>query len=396
MTNSKTTKRALVLSLLSLLLCCSMLVGTTFAWFTDSVTSGNNTIVAGNLDVELEYLVDGTWTKVTENTNVFEENTLWEPGHTEVVYLRVSNAGTLAFDYKLGVNIVEETSSINVNNEKLTLSEHIVMGVVDDRAEAYGSREAARAALDEDAVKALKAGYATEGTLYAKGTTEPSEKYLALVVYMPETVGNEANYKTGEAIPTIVLGLNLLATQETYEKDSWDEMYDKDASTSVPTIEPTKDTIDVTIFDPFDAGKPTTELTGLTLDIYDFVATEYSSAYPVDEYKDWTCDFFVSSDKPINDGLVLVGNYGTYGWLGFWAPASTEAYEPTALLGAVSSGGESNWTYEDICNDVQIFRCGLLDYEGQNSGTKITVELRMTSPDASETIVVRSITVTLP
>ena len=54
MTNSKTTRRALVLSVLSLLLCCSMLVGTTFAWFTDSVTSGKNKIVAGNLDIELD------------------------------------------------------------------------------------------------------------------------------------------------------------------------------------------------------------------------------------------------------------------------------------------------------------------------------------------------------
>ena len=55
MTNRKTTRRALVLSLLSLLLCCSMLVGTTFAWFTDSVTSGKNVIIAGNLDVELSH-----------------------------------------------------------------------------------------------------------------------------------------------------------------------------------------------------------------------------------------------------------------------------------------------------------------------------------------------------
>ena len=53
--NKKTTRKALVLSLLSLLLCCSMLVGTTFAWFTDSVTSANNIIKSGNLDITLEY-----------------------------------------------------------------------------------------------------------------------------------------------------------------------------------------------------------------------------------------------------------------------------------------------------------------------------------------------------
>ena len=54
MTNSKHTKRALLASILSVVLCVAMLVGSTFAWFTDSVTSGNNKIVAGNLDVELE------------------------------------------------------------------------------------------------------------------------------------------------------------------------------------------------------------------------------------------------------------------------------------------------------------------------------------------------------
>ena len=65
-----------------------MLIGSTFAWFTDSVSSGKNRIVAGNLDVELEYY-DGTdWQAVDGNTNVFEEGALWEPGHTEVVYLR--------------------------------------------------------------------------------------------------------------------------------------------------------------------------------------------------------------------------------------------------------------------------------------------------------------------
>ena len=66
--NKKTTRKALVLSLLALLLCCSMLVGTTFAWFTDSVTSGNNKIIAGNLDVELEYYNGTEWEKVNTNT----------------------------------------------------------------------------------------------------------------------------------------------------------------------------------------------------------------------------------------------------------------------------------------------------------------------------------------
>jgi len=223
----RNTKKALVVSLLSLLLCCSMLVGTTFAWFTDSVTSGNNKIVAGNLDVELEYLVGGTWKPVTETTNVFEENTLWEPGHTEVVYLKVSNLGTLALDYKLGVNIAHETGSTNVGGAEFKLSDYIQMAAIKGVTTAYANREAARAAVTSS--KAINEGYAQEGTLHPANnlpTDGVKEEYVALVVYMPESVGNEANYKTGYAAPQILLGINLYATQETYENDSYGTDYD--------------------------------------------------------------------------------------------------------------------------------------------------------------------------
>ena len=54
MTNNKSTKRALTASIISMTLCIVLLIGTTFAWFTDSVSSGTNVIKAGNLDVKLE------------------------------------------------------------------------------------------------------------------------------------------------------------------------------------------------------------------------------------------------------------------------------------------------------------------------------------------------------
>ena len=69
------TRNALFTSIMSLLLCVSMLVGTPFAWFTDSVVSGNNVIAAGNLDIELYN--DGN--KVTSQTNLFD-GVKWEPG----------------------------------------------------------------------------------------------------------------------------------------------------------------------------------------------------------------------------------------------------------------------------------------------------------------------------
>jgi predicted ribosomally synthesized peptide with SipW-like signal peptide len=110
-----------------------MLIGTTFAWFTDSVTSANNIIKSGNLDVELYYQAEGQtdWTKVTENTNVFKEDTLWEPGHTEVVKLKVVNEGSLALKYNLGVNVASEVGSVNVKGEAFKLSDYIKFGIVD-------------------------------------------------------------------------------------------------------------------------------------------------------------------------------------------------------------------------------------------------------------------------
>ena len=45
--NSKSTKRALLTSVLAMVVCLAMLVGSTFAWFTDTATTGVNKIQAG-------------------------------------------------------------------------------------------------------------------------------------------------------------------------------------------------------------------------------------------------------------------------------------------------------------------------------------------------------------
>ena len=97
------TKKALIASLLSLVLCVSMLVGSTFAWFTDTASTGVNKIQAGNLDVKLMYSTDMvTWKEATNQTKLFDDNALWEPGYTQVVYLKIVNAGNLALKYEAG------------------------------------------------------------------------------------------------------------------------------------------------------------------------------------------------------------------------------------------------------------------------------------------------------
>jgi len=220
------TKKALVLSTLALLLCVSMLVGTTFAWFTDSVSTVNNKIVAGNLDVELYWSTtaeENSWEKVDGNTNVFTGQ-LWEPGHTEVVYLKVVNEGTLALKYNLGINIFNEVAGTNVYDQSFKLSDYIRFGVKDNVTTKYATREDAIAAVDASSAF-IREAYSKSSALESK-----AEEVVALVVYMPTDVDNEANYKTGTIPPSIDLGINLVATQQTSESDSYDEYYDGGAT----------------------------------------------------------------------------------------------------------------------------------------------------------------------
>ena len=230
MTSSRSTKRALLTSALAIMACVAMLIGSTFAWFTDTASTGVNKIQAGDLDIELAYknsTTGGEFKEANKETPVFDNNALWEPGHVEYVVLRVSNAGSLALKYKLGINIANEVGSTNVYNDAFKLSDYIRFAVLDgDRTGNSVDRDALVAAATDS--KLIKEGYTAENHLMATGT-DNSQKVVTLVVWMPTTVGNEANHKTDEAAPTIDLGISVAATQDTVEKDSFDNTYDKDA-----------------------------------------------------------------------------------------------------------------------------------------------------------------------
>ena len=231
MKTMKSTKRSLLISALSLFLCVVMLAGTTFAWFTDSVSSKNNIITSGNLDVELYWSTDAkNWDKVDEKDEIFKDETLWEPGYTEVVYLKVVNEGSLALKYQLGVNIVDEKTGINQAGESFKLSDYIEFGV-EETAEAvsYDTRDAALAAIEEYQI--ISKGYSKSSQLYAANDAEKraTEEYATLVVTMPETVGNVANHD-GTNIPFIQLGITLFATQLASEEDSFGSDYDAAAA----------------------------------------------------------------------------------------------------------------------------------------------------------------------
>ena len=258
MTSSKSTKRALLTSVLALLMCVTMLVGATFAWFTDTASTGVNKIQAGNLKMEVSYknTSGGEFTVLNESTNVFKQDTLWEPGHVEYAVLNVKNIGTLALKYKLGINIAGETGSTNVLGNEFKLSDYIKFGVVDEDLSGKTRDEMVAAVTDS---KLIKEGYSKESHL---DTTDANET-VTLVVWMPTDVGNKANYKVGAAVPEINLGINVAATQYTHESDSFGNQYDKDAQYPdvAYTQASTQDELNTALNNPTDAnGNPTSKI----------------------------------------------------------------------------------------------------------------------------------------
>ena len=128
MNNKRATKRALLTSVMALVMCVVMLVGTTFAWFTDTASTGVNKIQAGNLDIKVEYRTsfEGDWKTLDDATDLFgAAGTLFEPGHTRVVELKITNAGNLALKYKIGMNVVSETAGTNKDGKTYKLSNYL-------------------------------------------------------------------------------------------------------------------------------------------------------------------------------------------------------------------------------------------------------------------------------
>lgn len=227
------TKRALLTSVLALVLSLAMLAGTTFAWFTDTASTGVNRIVSGNLDVGLQYWGVGedgqkTWLTAENSEELFDENALWEPGYTQIAYLKVKNNGNLALTYAMQITPVHETVGVNVDGEEFKLSDYIKFGWRAFTVDGDG----APVALDREAAQTGVGGGAQLGTTLHRQAAEPmkagAEELVALVAWMPKNVGNEANYSTVQ--PTIELSLKVLATQAAVESDSFDNAYDEDAA----------------------------------------------------------------------------------------------------------------------------------------------------------------------
>ena len=201
MTNRKSTKRALLGSVMAMLLCMAMLVGATFAWFTDTASTGVNKIQAGKLDVALEMKdASGNWVSAEGKTLDFVkaadakgEAILWEPGCTYTLpELRVVNNGNLALKYKVIITGIQGSAKLNEAIE-WTIGD-VAMG-----AEQH-----------------LAAGESNAFTI--KG-------------HMKESAGNEYMNESIDGI-----AITVVATQDTVESDSFDKDYDAGAEYPVVAV----------------------------------------------------------------------------------------------------------------------------------------------------------------
>ncbi len=216
MKRKNVTRNALFTSIISLLLCVSMLVGTTFAWFTDEVTSGTNTIAAGNLDVEL-YNEDG---RVTGNTKLFDDvvPNLWEPGALAYENFEVVNEGTLALKYNMSLDVVDETvvdgnmlsDVIMVGVKAGGFTSTTRQGVIDEVGNNWVSLS--RFVLDMNG-KSLSAG--------------ASEAFGVVLYWAPNADSIDNLYNVKNEALKLTVGVTLVATQLDAESDSFGPDYDE-------------------------------------------------------------------------------------------------------------------------------------------------------------------------
>ena len=206
MKTNKTSKRALLTSVLSIALCLSMLIGTTFAWFTDTASTAVNKIQAGTLDVDIVDATDNTLNGKTlyfrdkdQNTNI-----LWEPGATfNLDTFRIVNKGNLALKYKVVI------SGIDGSAELLNVINFTVKKGEEAPVELTGWEGVL---LPEGAAPAAGADVKTTGVIAISGK-------------MDEQAGNQY-----QGLSIDGLGITVYATQANAENDSFGPDYDKDAN----------------------------------------------------------------------------------------------------------------------------------------------------------------------
>lgn len=233
-------KKALISSFMALVMTMSMFAGTTFSWFTDAVKSGENTINAGilsidmlHLDTEDENADENGWVSMKKN----KEHTLfeydhWEPGYTQYETIKIANTGNLAFKYQLKAKLDNEITGTNGESLTDVIEVYVAEGVQtpDLRTDIIDDTTGTWTKIDTLADAMLMVNGMTSGVLLpeseeGKDVAETiGEEIITIALHMQETADN--------SYQGLSLGdfyLDLSATQYTYEEDSFGKDYDAEA-----------------------------------------------------------------------------------------------------------------------------------------------------------------------
>lgn len=202
-------KITMAVSLCVLILWGIMGTGTSLAWFTDSSSEIKNIINPAEFKLEVSHrLENGDYETIEGETDIFDDKALYEPGYTQVVYLKVENTGTVEFNYQTAVIIRSYVSGFNLLGGTINLQEHLRFGLVTaDTPAELDAKVATRQQAQALATEELNDYHSGIEKLDAGKT-----KFMALVLYMPEEVGNDANYR-GLPVPEVKLGISVTATQ---------------------------------------------------------------------------------------------------------------------------------------------------------------------------------------
>jgi len=427
MKTRKSAKFVVFSSVICLILCCTMAIGSTFAWFTDSVASGNNIIKSGTLDIELQYKEPGAQTWTDASTGPIFNYQLWEPGYVDVKEVRIANVGTLALKYNLLL-----TAEGDMNDLKLAEVIDVYVGENAPATRADLSNLTRVGTLRElmGSANYEKAAYGILLPADGKGsdnfTMIPEDAAIAVRGETTYTIALKMQESAGNEYQNLQIGLNgvkviLDATQYTWENDAFDNMYD-DMSTPAGggvnnAPQATVEFLDVpeqymTIVPNILQGfGGFSDMKIKPQEAFVFKSPDNSESVENSPYKDWLVDYYVSiadgnstSTPTTNyDGLILVGAYGNWEngqWFGFKVPDSVNNTDnttldysvPVPLLGTMGQ----QWTYEMITTGVNTFNCGFVNYSTENVGDEMTVELRLMNPDdTSEYISIAKVTRTL-
>lgn len=216
--NKKVTKYTLLMSVFALLLCMLMFVGSTFAWFTDSVTSRNNKIQAGNLQITLDLLEqDGSWTSIGKTNKAVFDYDRWEPGYTDVKIFRVYNEGTLALKWIAKV----------VSNTELSELANVLDVYVKTDISEYPTEPSAISTWEK--VGPLSGVVNTVEEIINGNLKEKETAYFGIALRMQDSAGNKY-----QGMELGLFDLMLLATQYSYETDSFGNDYDSAATYTKP------------------------------------------------------------------------------------------------------------------------------------------------------------------